>query len=71
MVLCDLPYGITHNKWDVVIPFEDLWREYKRICKNNAAILLFSQGIFYCNLVSSNPKMFKYDLVWDKQRECL
>lgn len=67
MVLCDLPYGTTHNKWDVVIPFEDLWREYKRICKDNAAILLFSQGIFYCNLVSSNPKMFKYDLVWDKQ----
>lgn len=67
MVLCDLPYGTTHNKWDVIIPFGDLWMEYNRICKDNAAILLFAQGMFYCDLVNSNKKMFRYNLIWDKQ----
>lgn len=46
MVLCDLPYGTTSCYWDIVIPFEDLWKEYKRICKSNAAIVLFSSGLF-------------------------
>ena len=41
MVLCDLPYGTTKCLWDVVIPFEDLWKEYNRVCKPNAAIVLF------------------------------
>jgi site-specific DNA-methyltransferase (adenine-specific) len=46
MVLCDLPYGTTACKWDSVIPFEPLWREYKRVCKPNAAIVLTAQSIF-------------------------
>lgn len=67
MILCDLPYGVTHNKSDVVIPFEPLWEQYKRVIKDDGAIVLFAQGIFYVDLVNSNRKMFRYDLVWDKQ----
>lgn len=66
MILCDLPYGVTANELDIVIPFDSLWEQYNRITKDNSAILLFGQGIFYINLVDSNRKMFKYDLVWDK-----
>ena len=66
MILCDLPYGVTANKSDIVIPFDSLWEQYNRITKDNSAILLFGQGIFYIDLVDSNRKMFKYDLVWDK-----
>ena len=66
MILCDLPYGVTANKSDIVIPFDSLWEQYNRITKDNSAILLFGQGIFYIDLVNSNRKMFKYDLVWDK-----
>lgn len=67
MVLCDLPYGVTANKDDVSIPFDMLWEQYKRIAKENAAIVLFAQGLFYIDLVQRNRKMFRYDLVWDKQ----
>ena len=67
LILCDLPYGTTQNKWDTVIPFDKLWTQYNRIIKDNGAILLFAQGKFYVNLVSSNMKMFRYDLVWDKE----
>ena len=67
MILCDLPYGVTHNKSDVVIPFEPLWEQYNRIIKDNGVVVLFAQGIFYIDLVNSNRKMFRYDLVWDKQ----
>lgn len=67
MILCDLPYGVTHNKSDVVIPFEPLWEQYNRIIKDNGVIVLFAQGGFYIDLVNSNRKMFRYDLVWDKQ----
>lgn len=66
MILCDLPYGITRNKWDSVIPLEPLWLEYKRIAKPNAAIVLFADGMFEANLMLSNPKMWRYNLVWDK-----
>lgn len=68
MVLCDLPYGTTQNKWDSVIPLEKLWKEYKRIVKPNGAIVLTSQGIFTANLIVSNPKMFKYKWVWEKSK---
>lgn len=67
MVLCDLPYGVTSNEADKPIPFDSLWGEYKRIAKDNAAIVLFAQGMFYVDLVNSNRKMFRYDLVWDKE----
>lgn len=66
MILCDLPYGVTQNKSDIVIPLEQLWNEYKRVIKDNGVIALFAQGIFYVDLIQSNRKMFRYDLVWDK-----
>ena len=67
LILCDLPYGKTKNKEDKPLPFTELWGQYKRIIKDNGAILLFAQGTFYIDLVNSNRKMFRYDLVWDKQ----
>ena len=66
MVLCDLPYGTTQNKSDIIIPFDKLWNSYERIIKDNGAIVLFAQGVFYVDLVNSNRKLFRYDLVWDK-----
>ena len=66
LILCDLPYGTTRNSWDTVIPFDKLWAQYNRIIKDNGAIILFAQGKFYVNLVSSNIKDFRYDIVWDK-----
>ena len=107
MVLCDLPYQMTHNKWDVVIPMndyvkqgnkvlvkdefylqqflkgvpkkeiDDLWKEnkheglwyhYNRIVKPNGAILLFGQDVFSAQLISSNPKMYRYKWFWKKDR---
>jgi len=67
MVLADLPYNMTRNKWDQqIIPLELLWKEYKRIIKDNGAIVLFAQGIFSAKLIMSNEKMFRYDLIWKK-----
>ena len=66
MILCDLPYGKTQNKKDRPLPLDILWTEYKRIIKDNGCIALFGQGTFYVDLVNSNRKMFRYDLVWDK-----
>lgn len=68
LILCDLPYGVTKNKWDVVIPFEDLWKEYKRIRKDNAAIILFGSQPFTTLMISSNMKEFRYALVWEKNK---
>lgn len=68
MVLCDLPYGTTDCAWDVVIPFDKLWEQYKRICKPNAAILLFGQEPFASYLRTSNIKDYKYDLYWEKEQ---
>ena len=67
LILADLPYGETHCKWDTIIPFEPLWNEYKRILKDDGAIVLFGQGLFFVDLINSNRKLFRYDLVWDKQ----
>ena len=67
MILCDLPYGLTQNKKDAAIPFDALWRQYERIIKDNGAIVLTAQGIFFIDLVNSNKKLFRYDLVWDKE----
>ena len=66
MILCDLPYGVTQNKSDIIIPFDKLWEQYERIIKDNGAIVLFAQGLFYINLIDSNRRLFRYDLVWDK-----
>ena len=66
MILCDLPYGVTHNPHDKRIPFEPLWEDYERVIKDNGAIVLFAQGLFYVDLVASNRKLFRYDMVWNK-----
>jgi len=67
MILCDLPYGVTaRNKWDVIIPFEPLWKQYKRIIKSNGAIVLTSSEPFTSMLINSNLEMFRYDLIWEK-----
>jgi len=68
MVLCDLPYGTTQNKWDSVIPLDKLWERYNRIVKKDGAIVLTSQGIFTAKLILSNEKCFKYKIVWEKSK---
>ena len=68
MILCDLPYGTTHNKWDNVIPMESLWEQYNRIIKEHGAIVLFSQMPFGASLIMSNPKMFRYEWIWEKNQ---
>jgi site-specific DNA-methyltransferase (adenine-specific) len=67
LILCDLPYGLTANKKDISLPLDKLWLEYERVIKDKGAILLFAQGIFYVDLVNSNRKIFRYDLIWDKK----
>ena len=67
MILCDLPYGTTTCSWDTVIPFEPLWKEYKRVIKGNGAIVLTASQPFTSALVMSNLRMFKYEWVWDKK----
>ena len=66
MILCDLPYGTTACKWDTIIPFEQLWKEYERIIKPNGAIVLTASQPFSSALVMSNPKLFKYEWIWRK-----
>jgi len=67
-VICDLPYGTTACKWDSVIPFEPLWEQYKRIIKDNGAIVLFGSQPFTSALIMSNPKGFKYEWIWQKTK---
>ena len=66
LVLTDPPYGTTACKWDACIPFEPMWEQLKRITKKNGAIVLFGSQPFTSALVMSNPKMFKYEWIWDK-----
>ena len=66
MILCDLPYGMTYNKWDTVIPFEPLWEQYERIIKDNGAIVLTATQPFASDLIYSNKKLFKYEWIWIK-----
>lgn len=68
LILCDLPYGVTRNKWDVVIPFDKLWEQYNRIIKKNGAVILFGSQPFTTMLISSNMKNFRYCLVWEKNK---
>ena len=68
MILCDLPYGTTACKWDVIIPFEPLWEQYKRIIKDRGAIVLFGAQPFTSLLISSNFNMFRYCWVWNKNK---
>lgn len=67
LVLCDLPYGQTaRTKWDDVIPFASLWEQYERMIKDNGAILLFGNGKFTIDLIMSNRKLWRYNLIWEK-----
>ena len=68
MILCDLPYGTTACKWDTIIPFELLWAQYKRLIKDNCAIVLTASQPFTSALVMSNIKMFKYCWEWKKDK---
>lgn len=68
MILCDLPYGTTQNKWDSIIPLDKLWGEYKRIIKPKGVIALSSQGIFTAKLILSNESWFRYKFVWVKSK---
>jgi len=66
MILCDLPYGITKNKWDSAIDLKALWKQYLRVAKENAAIVLFGQDKFSARLMMSNESIHRYNLVWSK-----
>jgi site-specific DNA-methyltransferase (adenine-specific) len=68
LVLCDPPFGVTKNKWDVVIPFDAMWKGYHHVCKRNAAMCLFGNQPFTSELVVSNKKEFRYGLVWEKNK---
>lgn len=67
-IICDLPYGTTSCQWDVVIPFDQLWEQYHRICKPNAAIILFGSEPFSSFLRMSNLDEYGYDIYWEKER---
>jgi site-specific DNA-methyltransferase (adenine-specific) len=66
MILADLPYGTTACKWDTIIPFEPLWEQYKRVIKDNGAIVLTASQPFTTKLIMSNLSWFKYNWVWEK-----
>jgi site-specific DNA-methyltransferase (adenine-specific) len=66
MILCDLPYGTTICKWDMIIPFDKLWEQYERIIKPNGAIVLTAQQPFTSALIMSNTKLYKYNWHWNK-----
>ena len=68
MILCDLPYGTTQCKWDSVIPFDKLWKQYERIIKDNGAIVLTASQPFTSVLIASNLKLFKYSWIWEKSK---
>ncbi|WP_288907630.1 site-specific DNA-methyltransferase [uncultured Prevotella sp.] len=72
-IICDLPYEVLHKnnphaQWNKMLPLDKLWVQYERIIKEDGAIILFGQGMFTAKLMTSNPKMWRYNLVWDKMR---
>ena len=72
MILCDLPYGClnrkrSHSKCDVQLPLDNLWKEYKRIIKDNGVIVLFGNGMFTADLMKSNSEWWRYNLIWKKR----
>lgn len=66
MVLCDLPFGCTRNKWDIALPFDALWAQWKRVIKSGCVIALFAKQRFTADVICSNRKMFRYKIVWEK-----
>ena len=67
-IICDLPYGMTSNKWDSIIPLDALWKQYNRVCKDNAVIVLTASQPFSSMLVMSNVQMFRHEWIWIKNR---
>ena len=65
-IICDLPYGTTACKWDSILPFDKLWEQYERVIKDDGCIVLFASNPFASSLIMSNPKLFRYEFVWDK-----
>jgi site-specific DNA-methyltransferase (adenine-specific) len=68
MILCDLPYGTTACKWDTIIPFDKLWEQYERIIKDRGVMVLTGNQPFTSYLITSNIKLFKYELIWGKSK---
>jgi len=68
MILCDLPYGTTACKWDTIIPFEPLWKQYNRIIKDNGVIVLTGSQPFTSKLILSNIDNFRYEIIWEKEQ---
>ena len=68
MLLVDLPYGTTQNKWDSIIPLNKLWKEYRRIVKTDGEMIFTASGLFSANLMLSNPKEYKYKIIWEKSK---
>ncbi len=68
LILCDLPYGTTQNRWDSVIDLDRLWAEYRRVLKPEGVVVLTSQGVFTAKLILSNETWFKYKIVWEKSK---
>ncbi len=66
-IICDPPYGITDAPFDIRLPFEPMWDQFKRVTKHNAAIVLFSQMPFGAELIMSNRKMFRYEWIIHKK----
>ena len=66
LILADLPYSVTKNSWDIALDLPALWEQYNRVIMDNGAIVLFGQGLFAAKLMLSNPKMYRYDLIWKK-----
>lgn len=67
LIICDLPYGTTRNKWNVMIPLDKLWVQYKRILKSRGVVLLFAQPPFSAALGMSNIEWFRYEWIWNKK----
>ena len=67
-IICDLPYGTTQNKWDSILPLDELWEQYKRILKPRGVVVLFAQIPFSITLGASNLKWLKYEWIWEKDR---
>ncbi|MCX5682176.1 MAG: site-specific DNA-methyltransferase [Planctomycetota bacterium] len=68
LILCDLPYGTTQNKWDSVIPLNELWVQYERVIKDHGAIVLTAQGLFTARLILSKERLFRYKIIWVKSK---
>lgn len=66
MILVDLPYGTTQNKWDEIIPFDKMWEQFDRIIKENGVVVLTATQPFTSKLIMSNVDNFKYDIIWEK-----